>query len=29
MNNKSIAINVLYVQSDTGEISHLYRSEFD
>ena len=29
MNNKSIAMNVLYVQSDTGKISHLYKSEFN
>ena len=29
MNNKSIALNVLYVQSDTEKISHLCKSEFN
>ena len=29
MNNKSIAMNVLYDQSDTEKISHLYKSEFN
>ena len=28
INNKSIALNVLYVQSDTRKISHLYKFEF-
>ena len=28
-NNKSIAMNVLYVQSDTGKIIHLYKSELN
>ena len=29
MNNKSFAMNVLYVQSDTGKISYLFKSEFN
>ena len=29
MNNKSIAMNVLYVQSDTGKISYLCKSELN
>ena len=29
MNNKSIAMNVLHVQPDTGKISHLYKSELN
>ena len=29
MNNKSIALNILYVQSETRKISHLYKSKFD
>ena len=29
MNNKSIAINILYVPSDTGKISYLYKCEFN
>ena len=29
MNNNSIAINILYVPSDTGKISYLYKCEFN
>ena len=29
MNNKSSALNVLYFQSDTGKIRHVYKSEFN
>ena len=29
MNNKSIALNMLYFENDTEKISHVYKSKFN